>query len=316
MYRNRKVGVLMGGPSAEREVSLKTGRAVADALRAKGYRVVELDLNAVIAQELVCEGVDVIYNALHGKWGEDGCVQGLLEILGIPYTGPGVMASAVGMDKVVSKRLFIAAGLPVPAFQVMARKEHVAGYQAAFDFGFPVVVKPANEGSSVGIEVIGVDAQLPAALGRAFEHDERVVLEQYIRGREMSVAVLGDTALGIVEIRPKPVEGQEFTFYDYAHKYTKGMTDYITKPESLPPEADAELRDLAVAANRVIAGEGVVRVDFILDEQNRPWLLEVNTLPGLTELSLVPMIARDWQKIEFGDLVELVLNTARLKVGV
>ncbi len=315
MHRDKTIGVLMGGLSAEREISLQTGTAVAKALREKGYDVVELDLSETIVQELASSGVQIIYNALHGKWGEDGCVQGLLEILRIPYTGPGVMSSAVSMDKIVSKRLFEAGGLPVPPYEVLTRKERLVGRTGLPSVGFPVVVKPATEGSSVGIAIVDGGEDYDAALAAAFELDERVLIEKYIPGRELSVAVLGDRALGIVEIRPKVIAGEKFTFYDYKHKYTKGMTEYYTHPEDLGDELEIGMRKLAQRANRAVQGEGVVRVDFIIDEDRHPWLLEVNTLPGLTELSLVPMIARDWAGMDFGELVEMVLITARLKVG-
>jgi D-alanine-D-alanine ligase len=312
MWRNKKVGVLLGGPSSEREVSLRTGQAVSRALREKGYDVVDLDLTAHTALDLLDDGVEVVYNALHGKWGEDGCVQGLLEVLRIPYTGPGVTSSAVGMDKVISKRLFAAEGLPVAPYLVLPR---AASVRAAASFGRPVVVKPATEGSSVGVAIAETDDELTRALADAFALDERVIVEAFVAGREIQVAVLGDEALGLVEVCPKKQPGEKFTFYDYRHKYTKGMTDYFTKPSNLPEALAAQIMDLAVRANRAILGEGVVRVDFLLDAKQQPWLLEVNTLPGLTELSLVPMIARDWKGLAFADLVEKVLDTARLKIG-
>ncbi len=315
MWRNRRVGVLFGGPSAEREVSLKTGQAVCGALRRKGYDVVELDLDDQTAARLRAERIDVVYNALHGKWGEDGCVQGLLEILRIPYTGPGVTSSAVGMDKVISNRLFQAAGLPVPPNRVIDRTDCVAFVNADSPFGYPLVIKPATEGSSVGVTVVPQAAQLAAALDKAFAADQRVIAEQYLPGREIQVAVLGRQAIGIVEVKPKPQPGEEITFYDYAHKYTKGMTDYFTRPAGLDEALVRAAEEMAVRACQAILAEGVCRVDLILDGQNRYWVLEVNTLPGLTELSLVPMIARDWRGLAFDDLVEMVLNTARLKIG-
>jgi len=315
MQRDKKIGVLMGGPSSEREVSLRTGQAVLKALREKGYDAVEIDLHENTAAQLIAQRVQVVYNALHGKWGEDGCVQGLLELLRIPYTGPGVCASAVGMDKVISKRLFEAEGLPVPPYRVYRKHEWNA---APIDspFGWPVVVKPATEGSSVGTAIAATPAELAAGAVHAFAFDERVLLEQYLPGREIQVAVLGDEALGLVEVRPKKLPGEKITFYDYAHKYTKGLTEYFTRPEHLAEAEAAKLMQMAVVANRAIGGEGLVRVDLILDDAGRPWVLEVNTLPGLTELSLAPMIARDWRGLAFADLVEKVLDTARLKIGV
>jgi D-alanine-D-alanine ligase len=242
-------------------------------------------------------------------------VQGLLEIMRIPYTGPGVTSSAVGMDKMISNRLFEAAGLPVPPHRVITRAERAQAERDGSPFGYPVVVKPATEGSSVGVTIAPTPGHLAAALDTAFAADERVILEQYLRGREIQVAVLGDQALGIVEVRPKPQSGEAITFYDYAHKYTKGMTDYFTKPEGVDDALVAQAEELAVRACRAILAEGVCRVDLILDDGGHYAVLEVNTLPGLTELSLVPMIARDWRGLAFDDLVEMVLHTARLKIG-
>ncbi|HPM78116.1 MAG TPA: D-alanine--D-alanine ligase [bacterium] len=315
MYRNKRVGVLLGGPSAEREVSLNTGRAVVTALRNKGYDAVEIDLNETTAETLRREKIDVVYNALHGKWGEDGCVQGLLEILRIPYTGPGVTASAVGMDKVLSKRIFAAEGLPVPAYAIVTRDEREETRRSGSPYGWPVVVKPATEGSSVGVTVCPGPDDFAGSLETAFAADERVLIERYLPGREIQVAVLDNKSLGIVEVRPKPQPGETITFYDYKHKYTKGYTEYITKPEDLSDEQAQAAQRLAERAYRAIAAEGVSRVDLIMDGAGKFWLLEVNTLPGLTALSLVPMIARDWRHIAFDDLVEMVLNTARLKMG-
>lgn len=305
----------MGGPSAEREVSLNTGKAVVKALQEKGYQVVEVDLNEGTAAVLREQKVEVVYNALHGKWGEDGCAQGLLEILRIPYTGPGVTGSALGMDKPLSKRLFEAEGLRVPPYRIVKRGEMARVPADDSPFGWPVVTKPATEGSSVGVAVCADAAEFAAGLKSAFANDTRALVEQFIAGREINVAVLGEQALGVVEVRPKPQEGEGATFYDYEHKYTKGMTEYLTKPDDLSADLVAQAEQMAVQACRAILAEGICRVDLILDEDERFWLLEVNTLPGLTELSLVPMIIRDWRGIGFADLVEMVLKTARLKIG-
>jgi len=315
MWRNKRVGVLLGGPSSEREISLKTGGAIVAALREKGYEVVELDLDENTATRLREEKIDVVFNALHGKWGEDGCVQGMLEVLRVPYTGSGVTGSAVGMDKVVSKSLFAALGLDTPDYQVVTAENLEESAAAGSPFGYPVVTKPAAEGSSVGISIVTEAGQWRPALELALANDERCLVERYVAGRELSVAVLGVEPLGIVEVRPKQMEGEAISFYDYKHKYTKGMTEYFTKPEGIDKDVVQRSEQIAVAACRAILAEGICRVDLILDEDKNLWLLEVNTIPGMTELSLVPMIARDWRGIDFADLVEKTLNTARCKVG-
>jgi D-alanine-D-alanine ligase len=176
------------------------------------------------------------------------------------------------------------------------------------------VVKPATEGSSVGVKIVADEADWAPALDLAFAADDRALVEKYIPGREIQVAVLDRDALGIVEVKPKPQPGEKITFYDYAHKYTKGMTEYFTKPDGVTEKIVASAGQMAVAACRSILAEGIARVDLILDDDGTLWLLEVNTIPGLTELSLVPMIARDWRGIAFADLVEMMLNTARCKI--
>ncbi|MBZ0274371.1 D-alanine--D-alanine ligase [bacterium] len=308
-----RVAVLYGGPSAEREVSLKSGAACASALAGRGHDVVLIDVGADLAARLAAERVTVCFNALHGKWGEDGCVQGLLELARIPYTGPGVLGSAMAMDKFVTKTQFAAANIPVPPYIVLAPGDDAAAVVAGLSP--PWVVKPVAEGSSFGVTILDNAAELPAALAAARAHDARVIVEGYVRGREINVGVLDYTALGLVEVRPKPVPGERFTFYDYAHKYTRGMTDYVTDPGGIEPDQRAELFDLAERAARALFAEGAVRVDFLVAESGDAFVLEVNTLPGMTELSLLPMVAHDGAGLSFADLVERILATARLKVG-
>ncbi|MDP8257413.1 MAG: D-alanine--D-alanine ligase [Candidatus Alcyoniella australis] len=303
----KRVGVLLGGPSSEREVSFNTGAAVCDALQRKGYEVVRIDVGRDLALQLERHGVELVYNALHGKWGEDGCVQGLLELMRIPYTGSGVTASAVAMDKVISKRLFQAADLPVPQWALI---EPGSAEEVSLDdlpLELPLVVKPTTEGSSMGISIVREAGQLKAALEEALRFDRRVILERYIKGREINVGVLDGEALGTVEVRPK------LEFYNYEAKYTQGMTDYLC-PAPIEPERELEALDLARRAHTALGCAGGTRVDLILDGNNGWWLLEVNTLPGLTQTSLLPKIARA-AGIEFDDLVERILLGAGLKVG-
>lgn len=306
MVAGKKVGVLLGGMSSEREVSLSTGRAVVKALSDKGYDVVMIDAQKDLARQLTDTGVEVVYNALHGKFGEDGCVQGLLEVLGIPYTGSSVTASAVAMDKVISNVLLKRAGLTVPAWQVFHRDIRTNGLPD-LDFPLPVVVKPVTEGSSVGISIVREPLALASALETAFEYDARAMVQQFVDGREITVAVLEGKALGTVEVRPK------LEFYNYLAKYTKGMTEYLC-PAPVSVKMEEELFRLAERGNAALACEGGTRVDFIVDEKDVPYVLEINTLPGLTETSLVPKVAAG-AGIPFEDLVERILQGARLKMG-
>ena len=306
-YLGKKVGVLLGGMSSERDVSMDTGRAVVKALTAKGYDVAEVDAQQDLAAVLVAKGVEVIYIALHGKWGEDGAIQGLCEVMKIPYTGSSVTGSAVAMDKSISNVLLESAGLHVPAWQIVRRRDAQSFSYDDLQFPLPVVVKPATEGSSVGISIVRKNQELAAALETAFEWDERVMVQAFIKGREITVGVLDGEALGTVEVRPK------LEFYNYKAKYTKGMTEYLC-PAPIEPALETELFAFAESANEALGCEGGTRVDFIVDEQNTPYVLELNTLPGLTETSLVPKIAKG-VGIPFDDLVERILSGARLKMG-
>jgi D-alanine-D-alanine ligase len=293
-----RVGVLMGGRSAEREVSLRSGAAVLAALGRKGIDAVGIDVDASVVERLGRERVTLAFIALHGRYGEDGTIQGLLEIVGIPYTGSGVLASALGMDKLVSRALFAAAGLPVPRYVLVAEPT-----PRPLPFPFPVVVKPNSEGSSVGVNLVSGPAELPAALTDAFRYDHRVLIETYIAGKEVQVGILGDRALGAIEIRSKNA------FYDYAAKYTPGMSEHIF-PATLPPDVMRRTLDVGLAAFRAIRAEGYGRVDCLVDESGTPYVLEVNTLPGLTETSLLPDIARG-VGVSFDDLVATIVREAQ-----
>ncbi|MCB9477272.1 MAG: D-alanine--D-alanine ligase [Deltaproteobacteria bacterium] len=310
---DKRVAVLLGGPSSEREVSLRSGAACAEALRRRGYDVTEIDAGPDLAERLRAEKIDVAFIALHGKWGEDGCVQGLLEMMRIPYTGAGVTGSAVAMDKVLTKVLLKHAGVPTPDFTLVERMGRDQTNLIAFPL--PWVIKPATDGSSVGVTIVTDGHRVDDALDLAFETDARVLIERYVKGREMSVGVLSGRALGVVEVRPKPVEGEAITFYDYKHKYTKGMTDYIAEPSDLPAEARDLMMALSTHACETLQVSGQARVDYMLDEDGGVFVLEVNTIPGMTELSLLPMTAHHGAGWNFDELVERILHDARLHVG-
>lgn len=300
-----RIAVLMGGRSAERDVSLSTGRSVAAALRERGYYIVEMDVGDDIADRLRQERIGASFVALHGRFGEDGTIQGLLESLGIPYTGSGVLASALGMDKVRSRWIFQHLGIPVPEYRVLHREEIADFFPERDGLPLPIVVKPAREGSSVGVSIVRSGEELSLALEKAFSFGSLVLAERYIRGREIQVAVLDDEPLGAIEIRPK-VE-----FYDYRAKYTDGLAEHLF-PAPLPSELYQEGLRLALAAHKALGCEGATRVDLLLEEGKGFYVLEVNTLPGMTPVSLLPEIARG-VGISFPELCDRILKGARLK---
>jgi D-alanine-D-alanine ligase len=304
-WTGKKVAVLYGGLSSEREVSLKTGKACADALASRGYDVVLVDADQELAAKLRAAGVAVAFNALHGRYGEDGCVQGLLETMGIPYTGSGVMASAVGMDKVVSKTIFRAAGLDVTDYRVFPRERAASIALADLPFALPCVVKPAGEGSSVGVSLVKDPTALHKACAEAARWKGDVIVERYVKGKEVQVAVLDGKALGVIEVVPAN------EFYDYAAKYTAGTTQYFY-PARISPAHEKLLREKGELAHRALGCAGVTRTDFILVDDGTAYILEVNTLPGMTATSLVPKIAKG-NGISFEDLCERLLEGAALK---
>jgi D-alanine-D-alanine ligase len=294
----RRVAVLMGGWSAEREVSLVSGRAAVEALRSRGYTVSEIDVGRDLALRLREIKPDVVYNALHGRYGEDGTVQGLLEIMGIPYTHSGVLASALAMNKAMAKRLFEGAGL-------RCAEGTVVGIETLLADGLPMdppcVVKPNCEGSSVGVKIVREASDRPIDRND-WPYGPEVLVERYIEGRELTVAVLGDRPLTITEIRPR--QG----FYDYFAKYTADQAEHLI-PAPLPAAVAEEALDAALRAHRALGSRGVSRADFRFDEQDL-YLLEVNTQPGMTPLSLVPEQAAH-VGISFADLVEQLVEAAR-----
>lgn len=304
--KDKHVGMLMGGGNAEHEVSLKTGAALAQALRARGYRVTDVLVGEDLAEVLLREKIDVAFVALHGRWGEDGCVQGFLEAMRIPYTGCGVLASALAMDKIYAKRIFRATGLPV-AEDVVVPKAAVKEFDpSALPFGFPAVVKPAREGSSVGISIARNQGDLQKALQTAAGFAGDILVERYVKGREINVGILDDRALGALEV---VVAGE---FYDYQAKYHSGGTTRYLFPAPLTGEENRVVLDLSLRAHRALGCSGVSRVEAILAEGGDFFMLEVNTIPGMTEASLIPKIAQG-VGISFEDLAERLLRGASLK---
>jgi D-alanine-D-alanine ligase len=302
---SKHVAVLMGGWSAEREVSLVTGAEVARALGEQGYVVSTIDAGHDIAATLSAldPRPDAVFNALHGRWGEDGNVQGVMNILGLPYTHSGLLGSALAMDKVMAKRLFAAAGITCPDGVVVDIETAVTGRAMAP----PFVVKPVNEGSSVGVQIVMDGDNYPGLHRDAWRFGDEVLVERFIPGRELTVAVMGDRSLAVTELRPH--QG----FYDYEAKYTDGKTTHLC-PAPLSEAVASQAMDAALAAHRALDCRGVSRADFRYDdtagEPGTLYLLEINTQPGLTPLSLVPEQAAH-VGIDFGALVSWMVEDAR-----
>jgi D-alanine-D-alanine ligase len=293
-----RIAVLMGGRSAEREVSLSSGRECAAALRNEGFEVVEVDAGADLASVLADLRPDVAFNALHGRWGEDGCVQGMLEWLAIPYTHSGVLASALAMDKQRAKQIFAAAGLPV-ARGMIACREHI---RAAHPMEPPYVVKPNDEGSSVGVYIVPEGANRPPHL--ADDMPERLLVEEYVPGRELTTTVMGERALGVTDIL---ADG----WYDYHAKYAPGGSRHVI-PAEIPAEITEACLDYALRAHHALGCRGVSRTDFRWDERRGLaglYLLEINTQPGMTPTSLAPEQAAH-AGLDFGQLVRWMVEDA------
>ncbi len=301
---SKTVAVLMGGSSAEREVSLVTGKACAEGLREAGYQVVEIDVGRDIAAliEALTPPPDAVFNALHGRWGEDGCVQGILELMRIPYTHSGLLASALAMDKPTAKRLFEAAGLTCPEGVVVDAQDLTKGDALPR----PFVVKPVNEGSSVGVRIVKNGTNLPPVDLDQWPPGTKLMVEKFIAGRELTVAVMGDRPLAVTEIRPR--QG----FYDYEAKYTDGRADHVV-PAQIPAEVYDRALEWALTAHRALGCRGVSRADFRYDDTAKAagdlYLLEVNTQPGMTPLSLVPEQAA-YLNISFPDLCAWMVEHA------
>jgi len=302
-----KIAVLLGGYSAERDVSLQSGAAVLKGLREGGIDAYAVDPSDVPVATLKEEGFDKVFIALHGRGGEDGTLQGMLELIGLPYTGSGVMASAITMDKQRTKLLWKGAGLPVAPWVGLTRKAFAAGLDAATRqaiaaLGLPLIVKPSREGSSVGMSKVDSAEMLDAALALAFEHDEEVLVEKWLSGPEFTVAILGEEILPSIRIQPAG------TFYDYEAKYLSDDTQYFC-PSGLEAHRESALNDLVLQAWNALGCRGWGRVDVMLDSDGEFYLLEVNTAPGMTSHSLVPMAARQ-AGLSFSQLVIRILALA------
>jgi D-alanine-D-alanine ligase len=307
--KDKKIAVVMGGPSAEREVSLNTGKAILAALQEAGYKnAVGIDLEPTRFVEQLREArIEVVFNAVHGQYGEDGILQGALELLGIPYTGAGVLSSAMAMDKGISKRIFLSASISTPRSLLFAKADLSRDLVAEIidDFSIPVVVKSASQGSSIGVAIVEDVGSLSKAIQQAFQYSNTILVEEFIKGRELTVAIWGKDepkALPVIEI--VPYSGR----YDYHSKYTKGATEYIV-PAKLTNEITLQVQKVALEAFKILGCCGIARVDIMLDSDNNPYVLEVNTIPGMTATSLVPKAAAA-AGISFTNLCEKLLCMA------
>jgi D-alanine-D-alanine ligase len=303
--RSLHVAVLMGGWSSEREVSLVTGNGVADALEGRGHRVTRIDMGRDVAQRLAEAAPDVVFNALHGTPGEDGTVQGLMDLMGLKYTHSGLETSVIAIDKELTKMVLVPAGIRMPEGKIVASESLHEGDPMPR----PYVLKPVNEGSSVGVAIVTDEGNYGDPIGRDVEgpwkHFARLLAEPFIRGRELTVAVLDDEALAVTELCPKS------GFYDYDAKYTDGMTEHVC-PADLPEELAAAAMEMALEAHRHLGCRGASRSDFRWDDERGVsglYLLEVNTQPGMTPLSLVPEQAR-YRGIDYATLVERIVESA------
>ncbi len=303
---HKRVGVLSGGLSVEREVSQRSGAAISQALKSLGYRVVDVDVQRDVAQRLLDGSIDIAFIALHGRYGEDGCIQGLLESMHIPYTGSGVLASAVGMEKVFSKQVFLARGIPTPAYQSFETPEAALAGREQLPFAFPVVVKPSREGSSVGVYICRTPEAYAEAVRKAAAYAGTLLVEQFIAGREVQGAVLDGASLGAIEIVPAR------EFYDYEAKYSADSGTQYLFPAPLPAGQYQRVNAVCLAAHQALGCSGATRSDCIVTPEGEVQLLELNTLPGMTATSLLPKIAAG-RGIDFPALCERLLLGASLK---
>lgn len=306
--KGKKIAVIMGGRSGEREVSLRSGQRVFKSLKSQGFKVTSLDSDAKLADNLKKSRIDIAYIMLHGRYGEDGTIQGMLEHLGIPYTGSKVLASALAMNKVASKRIFISCGIPTPKYLTIesdiSMKKQCDRIKRVFPF--PVVVKPVSEGSSLGVSIVKDESKLEKIVTETVEKFKDVFIEEYISGKEVTVGILGKgpelMALPVLELRPKA------EFYDYKAKYSEGGTDFIL-PAKLPKDLYRTVQESAVASHKALGCYGVSRVDIIVGKDHVPYVHEVNTIPGMTDKSDLPAEAQA-AGISFDELVVKILESA------
>lgn len=294
--KNKKIGVLCGGTSSEREISLKSGKAVYNALKKLGLKSVLIDVDKNVASKLIKEKIDVAYITLHGPMGEDGTIQGMLEIMGIPYTGCGVFSSSASMDKIISKKIFEYSKIPTPQWSIIEKFKPVA------EIEYPVVVKPATQGSAIGISIVKNKKEFPKAVKNAFSYDDKILVEKYIKGTEITAGVLNGNPLPVIEIVP---DGK---FYDFKSKYTVGKSKHIIPPR-LSQKVISNIQEIATKVYNAFQCKSMCRVDMIVDKNNDIWVLELNTLPGMTETSLFPDAARA-QGMTFEDLVLEILKSS------
>jgi D-alanine-D-alanine ligase len=302
ILKNKKIGVLMGGLSSERDISLSTGNSVIEAMTRKGLKAFPIDVDRNIATAL--REIDLAFIALHGTYGEDGCIQGVLEYLKIPYTGPGVVGSALAYDKLKTKEILKFHGIPTADYEVFYKNQNQS-IKRSLDL--PVVVKPTNQGSSFGVSIVNTEDQWEPALKSAFEYSEEIIVEKYIEGRLLAIGMNGEMPMPIVHISPKS------GFYDYEAKYTSGKTEYLC-PANLSEHEANKCNEASIKVFKVLRGRGLPRVDIILDDEGTPYVLEMNTIPGMTPTSLLPMAALK-MGMDFDDLVIEILKTAQLDYG-
>ena len=295
--KNKKIGVLCGGTSSEREISLMSGKAVYNAIKKLGFKTVLIDVNKNVAQKLVKEKIDIAYITLHGTPGEDGTIQGMLEIMEIPYTGCGVFSSAATIDKIISKKMFESAKIPTAKWTII---EKLKPFE---EIEYPVVVKPASQGSAIGISIVKNKKEFEKAVKLAFSYEDRILVEKYIKGIEVTAGVLNGNPLPVIEIVPKG------KFYDFKSKYTVGQSTHII-PARLPEKVLKKIQNIALKVYDEFRCKGTCRVDMIVDKNNDIYVLEVNTLPGMTKTSLFPDAAKH-MGLSFEDLVLEILKSAK-----
>jgi len=294
-----KVAVLMGGKAAEREISLNSGQAVTEALVRQGIDATACDVSSISELTAIAEKYDRAFIALHGRWGEDGTVQAILDDLGLPYTGSGMAASAIAMDKLRTKWMWQGAGLPTPKFIWVS--ESLPFDQDSFDIPFPVIVKPSHEGSSIGMRKVNALDELAEAVAFAQQYDSEVLIEQWVTGSEFTAAILNDEPLPLIQLKTS------HEFYDFEAKYQSNDTQYIC-PCGLPAELEQKIQNITLEAFKVLGAKTWGRVDVMLDEDNNIWLIELNSVPGMTDHSLVPMAANATGR-SFEQLVSEILKS-------